>query len=241
MSLVEATIILLTLSVLTAVIAPSMTDYINDARGTKVKEDIEAIGTSITRVVRDTGISCLITGTPGTKCDKDTRVDVLVSEGADPTNTTTSYTAPVGSAVTLPLNWAGHANYTSLAAGNKGTMAAQFITNGPSYVSISAATQTFTPPSTQVAGFGWRGPYVSAVGADPWGYKYQANTVFLSVANDSTTTTLTEGAKDGGWHKDVFVLSSGPDGFVSTPFATANIGTKALGDDLIYTVQGTTN
>jgi type II secretory pathway pseudopilin PulG len=242
MSLVEATIILLTLSVLTAVVAPSITDYVNDARSTKVKEDTEAIGLAIARVVRDTGVSCLITGTPSTKCDVDTRVDVLVSEGADPTSDTgNDYDVPADSATNTTYNWAGSTAYGVVPAGNKGTMAAQFITNGPAYTSISAATQTFTPPSTQVSGFGWRGPYVSAIGADPWGYKYQANTIFLSVANDATAASGTEGAPDGGWHRDVFVLSSGPDGVVSTPFATDDLGTKALGDDLIYTVQGTTN
>src|SRR5687767_7383196 len=41
MSLVEATIILMVLAILTAVIAPSAGDYVNDARQTKAKEDVE--------------------------------------------------------------------------------------------------------------------------------------------------------------------------------------------------------
>ena len=43
MSLIEATIILMVLAILTSVLAPSVGDYVNDARQTKVKEDIEAL------------------------------------------------------------------------------------------------------------------------------------------------------------------------------------------------------
>ena len=44
MSLVEATIILMVLAILTSVLAPSIGDYVNDARQVKAKEDLEALG-----------------------------------------------------------------------------------------------------------------------------------------------------------------------------------------------------
>jgi hypothetical protein len=44
LSLVETTIILLILMVLTGVLAPSINDFVNDAKDVKVKEDCEAIG-----------------------------------------------------------------------------------------------------------------------------------------------------------------------------------------------------
>src|SRR5687767_8655862 len=59
MSLVEATIILMVLAILTAVIAPSAGDYVSDARATKAKEDVEAIGMAIIRTTRDTGLPCI--------------------------------------------------------------------------------------------------------------------------------------------------------------------------------------
>src|SRR4051812_3418876 len=59
MSLVEATIILMILAILTAVVAPSMSDSINDARDVKAKEDVEAIGTGIMRMLRDAQETCL--------------------------------------------------------------------------------------------------------------------------------------------------------------------------------------
>ena len=115
MSLVEATIVLMVLAVLTAIIAPSMGDYIEDARNTKAKEDVEAIGTAILRLVRDTGIPCLTTQsapTIATGCTKTTRADLLVSSGTAPTVTATAVAltaATIGQTIgsTGSVNWAG--------------------------------------------------------------------------------------------------------------------------------------
>src|SRR3989344_1543470 len=59
MSLVEASIILLVLATLSAVIAPSINDYVNDAKRIKVKEDLEALGVITARLMSDTGYPCL--------------------------------------------------------------------------------------------------------------------------------------------------------------------------------------
>jgi type II secretory pathway pseudopilin PulG len=56
MSLVEATIILMVLAILTSVLAPSIGDYVNDARQVKAKEDLEVLGLSVARLVRDMGM-----------------------------------------------------------------------------------------------------------------------------------------------------------------------------------------
>ena len=62
-SLVEATIILLVLMLLTGVLAPSIFDYFRDAQMVKVKEDCEAIGVSVARLVRDVGPCLKFDGT----------------------------------------------------------------------------------------------------------------------------------------------------------------------------------
>ena len=79
MSLVEATIILLVLMLLTAVLAPSIFDYVHDAQTVKVKEDCEAIGVSVARMVRDVG-PCIRFFGPG-PCTVQNRIEVLFSEG----------------------------------------------------------------------------------------------------------------------------------------------------------------
>lgn len=79
LSLVEATIILLSLMVLGSVLAPSIKDYVDDARMVKVKEDCEAIGLSIARLMRDVGPCIRMNG--ALPCTVQNRADLLVSEG----------------------------------------------------------------------------------------------------------------------------------------------------------------
>lgn len=236
MSLVEATIILMVLAILTAVIAPSAADYVNDARQTKVKEDVEAIGTSILRLVRDTGLGC-VSDTPSpasTACTLANRVDLLVSNGNDPDSTAADYASPAGT--TTPASndngWLG--GITPVVAGNQDAMDDQLVTNAPSYSNVNFALGGGPKP-----GVGWRGSYLTGpVGPDPWGFKYQANTVFLQVASDATAGT-DNGEKNGGWFNDVFVISPGPDGNVETKFGDAVTGaTATVGDDILYILTG---
>ena len=55
LSLVEVTIMLLVLMLLTSVLAPSIFDFVNDAQWVKVKEDCEALAISVARLHKDVG------------------------------------------------------------------------------------------------------------------------------------------------------------------------------------------
>jgi type II secretory pathway pseudopilin PulG len=78
MSLVEATIILLVLMILTSVLAPSIYDFVSDAKMVKVKEDCEAIGISVVRLTHDVGPCMQLTSAA---CTGTNRLDVLYSRG----------------------------------------------------------------------------------------------------------------------------------------------------------------
>ena len=242
MSLVEATIILMALSLITAIVAPSVGDYIDDTRHTKAKEDVEVLGTAILRVVRDSSVPCLVTDTPGTGCKKGKRVDLLYGSSGNYSGVSgsanTTYVAPSNATTDGNYNWKGSTDGDLLTQTD--TFEHQLVSNTPVYTTVGA---NFTPSMNTASGVGWRGPYIaSPFGADPWGSGYQANTVFLSVANDANSGT-TEGLRDGGWHRDVFVVSAGPNAKIETVFASntsAAIGSAAEGDDIIYLVQGTT-
>lgn len=243
MSLVEATIILMVLAVLTAVIAPSAGDYMSEARAVKAKEDVENIGGAIVRLLRDTGNKCLKVAA-GSACTTTNRVDLLVS-GTGVANTdvddaakevsASASPALAGTAAT-PYNWAGGDNTNTPAAGNRDTLDSQFILNTAAYTAVS-----FSGGGGPFKAVGWRGAYLTGlVSLDPWGYRYQANTVFLGVATNATTGG-TEGLADGGWSHDSIVLSPGTNGIVETDFAqAANVGQFAEGDDIIYVIKGST-
>ena len=239
MSLVEATIILMVLAILTAIIAPSIGDYVNEAKHVKAKEEVEAIGTSIMRLTRDVGPCVKLVAATG--CTKANRVDILVSSGPtvvasfETGNATTAFTnADVN---TGSINW-HH-------PGNRDTMENQFILNAPLYGTPATSSPTGYSLSGPQAGLGWRGSYLMGpIGPDPWGQAYVANTAFLTVASDATAGTA-EGNASGGWSRDVIVVSMGSNLLIETAIAGFPAGnqqyvTRRGGDDIVYTVSGDT-
>jgi type II secretory pathway pseudopilin PulG len=245
MSLVEATIILMVLATLTAVISPSIADYNNDARQVKAKEDVEAIGTGILRLLRDTGSRCLrVAGT--TDCTLVNRVDLLVSAGNSPrSQTSANVTIPdTEGATTSTMNWLPSAN----APAQSDTMDKQLVQNSMTTPYTAAGFSTGGGPKMKL---GWRGAYVNGpVSGDPWGNKYQSDTVFLTVATNATDTAgapdqTQEGMKQAGWKRNVLVVSAGANGIVETEFGGSSagaggVGVTAGGDDIIYVLRGST-
>jgi hypothetical protein len=246
MSLVEATIILMVMATLTAVITPSAADYIEESRNTKAKADVEAIGTGIARLLRDTGLACVSLSGASATCNKADKVELLVS-GPDetlnlPTSDTTAFSTSANFASAASLNWAG-ATSSPLSGTPVALMDAHLVTNTITAGSLTAAYTAagFTGGGGPHAALGWRGAYLNGpIDVDPWGYVYQANTVFAGVATNATAGTG-EGALSGGWGSDLFVISAGSNGNIQTSFGTAAAaGAVAVGDDIVYVIQGTT-
>ncbi len=236
LSLVEVTIMLLVLMTLTGVLAPSMMDFVRDAQWVKAKEDCEAIGVSVVRLVRDVG-PCLKFDGRGT-CTKANRVDLLYSDGPDVAAGDVNGAAVIGfdggANTAAPLNW--HADDV-----RGDSMAHQFVDNGggPNYPS-PGDLDSYGAVGPAV-GLGWRGAYLSPpIGPDPWGHRYLVNTVFLAVARDAAAGEG-EGQRSGGWSHDTFCISAGPNGLYETPFGgNATHGVDRQGDDLIFIISGDT-
>ncbi len=191
LSLVEVTIMLFVLMLLTGVLAPSIMDFVRDAQWVKVKEDCEAIGVSVARLARDVGPCLKFNGTG--PCTKTNRVDVLYSDGPDVTPADMSGDATAdfygGAATATELNW-----HKDDSRGD--SMEHQLVDNGggPNYPSPGDLGNDQAPgPSF---GLGWRGAYLSPpIGPDPWGHRYLVNTVFLAMATDAGTSSLKNGRR----------------------------------------------
>ena len=231
LSLVEATIILMVLAVLTAVIAPSAAGFVRDAQVTAARADVDAIGAALQRLMRDTGETMLlVSGTPtgagfGPSRAVANRVTMAVSDGTVPT-------ASVARAALT--NW--HSTNGSPAAAIVTTLAAHLTTNSAGYRDLSGmSTTTNFEPSTGAtynSEFGWRGAYVTTTGPDPWATRYAVNTEFLGRIAGSVA-----GAPNQvNANNDVFVISAGPNRIVETAFAAS--ATTAAGDDILYVVSG---
>jgi type II secretory pathway pseudopilin PulG len=228
MSLVEATIILMVLAILTSVLAPSLGDYVNDARQVKAKEDVEALSLSVARLLRDTGLPFPVrtAGAAPSKLSTN-RVDLLVSEGSAPTITagTGVAAAAAGYLIENAIEW-------SDAIGAEVELASDhLVTNSNAYTAV-----TFPAPAGPRPGLGWRGGYLSnSTGPDPWGVRYACATVWLNPSSDVTVP----GSK--GTNNDAYCLSAGADGNVDTDIeSSVNGGVAVLGDDIIFIIQGTT-
>jgi hypothetical protein len=234
LSLIEVTIMLLVLMLLTGVLAPSIMDYVKDAQWVKVKEDCEAIGVSVVRLTRDIGPCLKFDGTG--RCTTANRVDILYSDGPDVT------AADLTDDATTSFNSAGNiaASMTWSNDTDRGdSMERQFTTNDANYLSpANFGNYNAVGP---MFGLGWRGAYLSApIGPDPWGHRYLVNSVFLSVANNARPGTG-EGQRSGGWSNDSFCISAGPNGLLQTALGgNAAYGVSRRGDDFLFIISGDT-
>lgn len=224
MSLVEVTIILAVLAVLTAVAAPSIGGYMRDAAAATAKADVEAIGSALSRMLVDTGEPWVLKNGKGggptlaPARDAVNRVDLLVSTGAIAavsvarSSGTTDWDDPVDAGVVQLLEHF-------------------LVENTPSGSSANGyRTAENVPGGFQNSDFGWRGAYLPGpIGPDPWGSRYAVNVEFLAKAL---------GAGPSGNVNDVFVVSAGVNLTVDTRFDTD--GVAAGGDDVIFVLSGGT-
>src|SRR4051812_47922939 len=90
-SLVEATVILATVAILTAAMAPSIGSYISSAQQATAKKDVETISAALAQMLNDTGEGWFVRDGNGASATTvpshatANRVDLLVSRGTIPT------------------------------------------------------------------------------------------------------------------------------------------------------------
>lgn len=165
-SLAETTIILGVLSVLSASITPTISDYVSQARTVRARSDAQTIATSLARFVFDT------TGQRERRGGWAT-LDLLVGNGATPTK------AEEGDA-----GWLGERDDVTV-----GLLDRHLVTNDTAYTTPSASSASHLGP-----GGGWRGPYLEAgVGSDPWGARYAVNIKALARPTGVSAIVLSAG------------------------------------------------
>ena len=237
MSLVEATVILGVVSMLTAVLAPSVRTYVNNAQTTAAKEDVEAIGSALGRFLTDVGEGWVLRDGRrdqgnGSSTNHFTpvhtsanRVDLLVSDGNAPAVQT------VRSASGTP-DWDTAVNSTTVQK-----LEWFLVTNTPSNTGTNAyrtgstmdGTGNFDPDAGYQynAPYAWRGAYLPGpITADPWGNRYAVNVEYLASAL---------GAGPSGNVNDVLVISAGSNGIIETRYDTDG-ATHA--NDIAYVFAG---
>lgn len=216
MSLVEVMIILAVLGLLTSVLAPSMGDFVSDAKQTNAKASLDTLCASLDTMLRDTGETFFLrdghSGPSGTVShDASNRVEMLVGDGRTPDVRDEIVRTP-----SSDVDW--NTRQDNAAVQSFGD---HLVVNQPS------GTPTF---AYRTGGrFGWRGAYLGTdIFADPWGRRLAANVEFLGSPSG--------GAEPSGSLNSVIVLSAGPNGIIETTFASA--GVARGGDDVHCLLSG---
>lgn len=240
-TLVEVTIILMVVSVLSLVLLPGIGGYLRDARLARARGDLAAIQEAVGRFLEDTGegvFRCFGNGNRETSAggpdapsspDPYYTLDMLISDGDTPDG------GEVGDGWKWREPRSGHpvdtlANH--LVQNTPGDdPSARYRTPADIYADGAQQQVAFASQAGMGARFAWRGAYVSApVGSDPWGNRYAVNVLFLDPGADSAT------GDEAGYLYDVFVLSAGPDEEIDTPFSID--GAVPGDDDLIRVISG---
>ena len=235
MSLVEATVVLMVMSVLAAVMAPPVRNYVLTTQQAAASSDTENIGAALGRMLDDLGESAVLRDGNGASATlppshaAGNRVDMLVTQGELPA--VDAAAVRPGAGVT---DWDDSVNNAAIQL-----LDYYLVTNTPSNLPANAyrtaatmsATTEFDPDggSTFNAEHAWRGAYLPGpLGPDPWGNRYAINVEFLE---------RPVGSGPAGQVNDVFVLSAGSNGRIETRFAVDGVTTS---NDVIYLVGGGT-
>ncbi len=158
-SLVEATIVLAVIAVLTGAAAPSVSRTLAQGRLARAHTDVQAIRTAVHNVLTEHTLFVPFTSTGAFDGDA---IELLVSDGD------------------IPFTSIGATNWDDPVVCCAGSVDVAFLeAHLVNNAGLGAAG------SYSVAAGGWRGAYINApIDPDPWGNRYAVNTEYLK----STTT-----------------------------------------------------
>jgi len=209
LTLVEMTVILSVIVVLTSVLVPTVMSHIAQARVVRARQDVRTLANAIMDFYKDTGFvpktTDSVNGRQGRRA-----VDLLASAGDVPS---------LPDAGSLPAS-VGIEDVQRWVTGTTDLYGNHLVKNVPGY---SQKTSDALP--------GWNGPYIASLPqADPWGNRYLVNVVFLKPGGGMV-------AEGGETKRAVFVLSAGPDGMIQTPFEQEATTHVVGGDDVVHRLQ----
>jgi type II secretory pathway pseudopilin PulG len=233
MSLVEATVVLMVISFISAIMAPSIRDYVLTSEQAAASSDVRQIGAALARMLDDLGETSVLRDGNGSSVTAPpshaaaNRVDMLVTQGETPAVDAAAVRA--GASVT---DWNAAANNAAVQL-----LDDYLVSNTPSNTAANAyrtaarmtVNTEFDPDDGGMfnAEHAWRGAYLPGpLGPDPWGNRYAVNVEFLE---------RPLGAGPSGQVNDVFVLSAGSNGRIETRFAIDGV---TSGNDVIYVLSG---
>ncbi|MBI2989333.1 MAG: type II secretion system protein GspG [Deltaproteobacteria bacterium] len=165
-TLVEIIVILAVISILVAILTPTVLKYIDEARDDRAHEDVKNVSAMLNDLIRDTGQY------PGDLAG----TNFICGPGT---------IASAGS-----TGWAANsAACTSGTGKTNNSLSNHLLVNDPSEDGTTDSTGDYRTTGK----FKWKGPYVASTSEDPWGNAYEVNVSTLKGANTSPTWVISAG------------------------------------------------
>lgn len=211
-TLIEATVVLSVIAIMTMVLVPTITGYISEARMATAHSEVQTIAGAIESFYSNTMFFPKTVDSLNGRLGLQT-VDLLVSQGSIPR-------APVGPVLNqqgVPVS----VDVSGWVTGTYDLLENHLIRNRPGYQNKGGPNE-----------FGWNGPYhpTTEIPADPWGNRYMVNVRFLDPSAGVLDAT-------GHVKTAVIVISAGPDGIIQTPFIQPTTTREKFGDDIAFAIQ----
>jgi type II secretory pathway pseudopilin PulG len=165
---------LIVMAILTGILVPIVTQYVEDTRIARAASDVKAIAEAIGRFERDLGRYPMFSTYSGGFLPNST-ADVVRLEG--PGLAPTASDATWTSATPTDTDCASGCTFDLFAD--------QFVSNAPAYPQTTSSARPFK----------WKGPYLE-VDEDPWGRKYLAN--IINAKSDSPNAAFVISAGPDG-------------------------------------------
>jgi prepilin-type N-terminal cleavage/methylation domain-containing protein len=211
-TLIEVLIVLAVIGALAAVIAPRAFTYIDDARRTQAQNDANQIAAAIGNFIKATGVP------PYKNINSADKIPAWVGV-AGVSGDFECLVGGQGTAFTSAEDSTGSTWSICFAATStkEDTIDNHLIANTP-----GGAGGNFIYKTTGKTA--WKGPYLPSVPPDPWGKQYLVN---IKQMDPAAATP-----------KAAWVISSGPNGILETPFdQNAGVSLGPSGDDIIARVK----
>lgn len=166
-TLIEIIVILAVISILVAILTPSVLKYISEAQTDRAQNDVATIQAVINDLIKDTGQY------PGNLA---TPTGFICGPGSIATAGATGWAA----------NSAACTNGTGVMADS---ISNHLVVNDPN----ESGTANSTSDYRTTGKFKWNGPYAQNINTDPWGNAYEVNVSTLVGGNTSPTWIISAG------------------------------------------------
>ncbi len=166
-TLIEIIVILAVISILVAILTPTVLKYLDEARNDRAQNDVGNISAMLNDLIKDTGQF------PG---------NLAVPTGF--------ICGPGTIATAGATGWAANSAACTNGAGNQNnSLANHLLVNDPN----EDGTTTSTSDYRATGKFKWKGPYITNFSEDPWGNAYEVNVSTLVGGNTSVTWVISAG------------------------------------------------